>query len=66
MGVPFSLFEKAEKAVRTAYGSEDEEGVEVQDLAGLVTRPDRDTPILPESVTAAAHSPGPRRNRRSA
>jgi hypothetical protein len=60
VGVPFSLFEKAEKAVQTAYGSEDAEGVEVQELAGLVTRPDRDIPILPESVTAAAEDiPGP-------
>ena len=60
VGVPFSLFEKAEKAVQTAYGSEEAEGAEVQELAGLVTRPNGDIPILPESVTEADEDiPGP-------
>jgi len=60
VGVPFSLFEKAEKAVQAAYGSEDAEGGAEQQLAGIVTRPTADMPILPESVTGADEEiPGP-------
>ncbi|HET7105534.1 MAG TPA: hypothetical protein VFI38_01915 [Candidatus Acidoferrum sp.] len=60
VGVPFSLFEKAEKAVQAAYGPEDAGGGAEQQLAGIVARPAADIPILSESVTQADEEiPGP-------
>jgi len=60
IGVPFSMFETAEKAVKDAYGTEDREGVNSQELTGLVTRAAGNIPILPESVALPDEDiPGP-------
>jgi hypothetical protein len=54
------MFETAEKAVKDAYGTEDREGVNSQELTGLVTRPAGNIPILPESVALPDEDiPGP-------
>ncbi len=64
VGVPFSLFEKAEKAVQEAFGTEDANDPEAQELPGLVTRPSSSVAMLPESVispdeeTAGPRDPG--------
>jgi hypothetical protein len=59
IGVPFSLFEKAEKVVQEAYGTDDVEDVGAQELAGLVVRPSS-VPILPEVVNLPPEDiPGP-------
>jgi hypothetical protein len=59
IGVPFSLFEKAEKVVQETYGTDDVEDVGAQELAGLVIRPSN-VPILPEMVTLPPQDiPGP-------
>jgi len=60
IGIPFSLFEKAEKLVQQTYGTDDVEDVGAQELAGRVVAPSRNVPILPESVSLAAEDiPGP-------
>jgi hypothetical protein len=60
VGVPFTLFEKAEKAVQEAYGADETDGAEAQQFPGLVTRPPDENPILPESVTLPDEGiPGP-------
>jgi hypothetical protein len=61
VGIPFSLFEKAEKAVQEAYGREDNTNdVEEQEFPGLVKKPPGSIPILPESVTLPPEEvPGP-------
>jgi hypothetical protein len=59
IGVPFSLFEKAEKVVQETYGTDDVEDVGAQELAGLVVRPSR-VPILPEMINVPPQDiPGP-------
>jgi hypothetical protein len=60
VGVPFSLFDKAEKAVEEAYSKEDYNGAEKQEFSGLIKRPPGAIPILPESVTLPPEDvPGP-------
>jgi hypothetical protein len=60
IGVPFSLFEKAEKVVQETYGTDEIQDVGAQELAGLVARPSASVPILPESVTFPKEDiPGP-------
>ena len=60
IGVPFSLFEKAEKVVQETYGTDDVEDVGAQELAGLVVRPSGGVPILPEMVNLPPEDiPGP-------
>jgi hypothetical protein len=60
IGVPFSLFEKAEKLVQETYGTEDVEDVGAQELAGRVVERSPSVPILPESVNLPAEDiPGP-------
>ena len=60
IGVPFSLFDKAEKVVQETYGTDDVEEVGVQELAGRVLTPSRAVPILPETVNPLAEDvPGP-------
>jgi hypothetical protein len=60
VGVPFSLFEKAEKAVQEAYGTGETDGAEAQQFPGLMMRSPGDIPILPESVTLPdGDIPGP-------
>jgi hypothetical protein len=53
IGVPFSLFEKAEKVVQETYGTDDVEDVGAQELAGLVVQPPGRIPILPETKNLA-------------
>jgi len=48
IGVPFSLFEKAEKVVQETYGTDDVQDVGAQELAGQVLWPSGSVPILPE------------------
>jgi len=61
VGIPFSLFEKGEKAVQEAYGREDNTNdVEEQGFPGLVKKPPGSIPILPESVSLRPEEvPGP-------
>jgi hypothetical protein len=60
IGVPFSLFEKAEKVVQETYGTDEVQDVGAQELAGLVVRPSGRVAILPESVQLPAEDiPGP-------
>jgi hypothetical protein len=60
IGVPFSLFEKAEKVVQETYGTDDIQDVGAQELAGLVVRPSGSVPILPEMVHLPSEDiPGP-------
>ncbi len=60
IGVPFSLFEKAEKIVQETYGTDDVEDVGAQELAGRVVGPSGSVRILPETVeTPAEDIPGP-------
>jgi len=47
IGVPFSMFERAEKVVEETYGTEDVEDAGAQERSGSV-------PILPESVEVPA------------
>jgi len=67
IGVPFSLFEKAEKVVQETYGTDDVQDVGAQELAGQVLWPSRSVPILPETVQfPAGDIPGPPAARGSA
>ena len=60
IGVPFSLFEKAEKVVQETYGTDDVGDVGAQELAGLVVQPTNRVPILPEMVNLPPEDiPGP-------
>lgn len=60
VGVPFSLFDKAEKAVQETYGTGDVEEVGAQELAGRVLERSGSVPILPETVSLPAEDvPGP-------
>ena len=60
VGVPFSLFEKAEKVVQETYGTDDVQDVGAQELAGRVLAPSGSVPILPESVSLPEQDiPGP-------
>lgn len=61
VGVPFSMFERAEKAVKEAYGTDDVEDVGTQELQGLLQRPLHFRGELPESLTPAPDQdiPGP-------
>jgi len=60
IGVPFSLFETAEKVVKDAYGTEDGDGADSHELMGLVMRSAGNIPILPESVSLPDEDiPGP-------
>jgi hypothetical protein len=60
IGIPFSLFEKAEKVVQETYGTDDVQDVGAQELAGQVVRPSGRVAILPESVHLPAEDiPGP-------
>jgi hypothetical protein len=60
IGVPFSLFEKAEKVVQETYGTDDVGDIGAQELAGLVVQPSSRVPILPEMVSLPPEDiPGP-------
>lgn len=60
IGVPFSLFEKAEKVVQETYGTDDVLDVGVRELAGEPVEPSKTVPILPETVAASQDElPGP-------
>jgi len=60
VGVPFSLFEKAEKVIQEAYGTDDVQDVGVQELAGELAEHSGPVPILPASVSSAPGDlPGP-------
>lgn len=60
IGVPFSLFEKAEKVVQETYETDDVQDVGVQELAGQVIRTSRRIAILPEMVNLPPEDiPGP-------
>jgi hypothetical protein len=60
IGVPFSLFEKAEKVVQETYGTDDVQDVGAQELAGQVAWPSGSVPILPEMVNLPPQDiPGP-------
>lgn len=61
VGVPFSLFEKAENAVREAYGAEDVEDVGSGELKGLLVESGEGLQKLPETLTPAPDEdiPGP-------
>jgi len=50
VGVPFSLFSKAEKAVQETYGTDDVQDVGVQELAGRLAAPGDPVPMLPERL----------------
>jgi len=51
VGVPFSLFGKAEKAVQETYGTDDVQEVGAQELAGrLAAAPQGAIPMLPERL----------------
>lgn len=60
VGVPFSLFDQAEKVVQETYGTDDVQDVGVQELAGKVVERSGRIPILPETVNASPEDiPGP-------
>ena len=62
VGVPFSLFERAENAVKEAYGTEDVEDVGAGELKGLLVERSPDAVRkLPETLTPAPEDdiPGP-------
>ena len=60
IGVPFSLFEKAEKVVQETYGTNDVEDVGAQELSGQVIERDAGHPRLPENVELPQEDlPGP-------
>jgi hypothetical protein len=61
VGVPFSLFEKAEKAVQEAFGTEDAEERETLNLPRLLQRPRETIRKLPPALTPAGEEniPGP-------
>lgn len=60
IGVPFSLFEKAEKVVQETYGTDDVQDVGAQELAGLVVGPSSRVLAPPEMVNLQPGDiPGP-------
>jgi hypothetical protein len=61
VGVPFSLFEKAERAVQEAFGTEDAEGRETLNTPRLLEGPQETVRKLPSTLTPAAEEniPGP-------
>jgi hypothetical protein len=61
IGVPFSLFEKAETAVKEAYGTDDIEEVGTRELQKLLEDAPRQFDKLPEMLTPAESEdiPGP-------
>jgi len=61
IGVPFSLFEKAETAVKEAYGTDDIEEVGSRELQKLLVDAPRQFDTLPEILTPAESDdiPGP-------
>jgi hypothetical protein len=60
IGVPFSLFGKAEKVVQETYGIDDVQDVGAQELAGQVLWPSGSVPTLPEMVNLPPQDiPGP-------
>jgi hypothetical protein len=61
VGVPFSLFERAETAVKDAYGAEDVEDVGAGELKGLLADRTSAFQKLPETLTPPAEEdiPGP-------
>ncbi|MGB7844101.1 MAG: hypothetical protein WBL63_00670 [Candidatus Acidiferrum sp.] len=61
VGVPFSMFERAETVIKDAYGTDDVEDVGAQELQGLPQRPRSFKGELPETLTPAPEQdiPGP-------
>lgn len=61
VGVPFSLFETAEKAVQEAFGTEDAEERETLNTPRLLQSPQETVRKLPSTLTPAAEQniPGP-------
>lgn len=61
VGVPFSLFEKAEKAVQEAFGTEDAEERETLNTPRLLESPQERIKKLPATITPAPEEniPGP-------
>jgi hypothetical protein len=61
VGVPFSLFEKAEKAVQEAFGTEDAEERETLNTPRLLESPRETIRKLPATMTPAPEEniPGP-------
>ena len=60
VGVPFSLFEKAEKVIQETYSTDGVEDVGSQELAGHLVERSRTVPILPETVDSPPQDvPGP-------
>jgi len=65
VGVPFSMFERAERAVKETYGADDVEDVGTQKLQGLPQRASNSIRKLPETLTPSPEEniPGPPRAR---
>jgi hypothetical protein len=60
IGVPFSLFEKAEKVVADTYGTDDVEDVGAQELAGRIVERTSAPAGLPENIESSQQDhPGP-------
>jgi hypothetical protein len=61
VGVPFSLFEQAENAVKEAYGTDDVEDVGTEELKGLLQDRPQHPRRLPATLTPAPEEniPGP-------
>jgi hypothetical protein len=60
VGIPFSMFDKAEKVIQETYGTVNVEDVGTQELAGHLVDSSGTVPILPESVHLPAEDiPGP-------
>jgi len=60
VGVPFSLFAKAEKSVLETYGTDDVQDVGAQELVGRPATPTDVVPMLPERLKLPAETvPGP-------
>jgi len=61
IGVPFSMYERAEKVVQEAYGTQDVADVGAQEVKLLADRPIRPIRKLPETLTPAPEEniPGP-------
>jgi hypothetical protein len=61
VGVPFSLFERAENAIKEAYGTDDVEDVGAEELKGLLQDRPQHPRRLPETLTPPPEEniPGP-------
>jgi hypothetical protein len=61
VGVPFSMFERAENAVKEAYGTQDLVDIGAQELHGRLQDGSKWTPRLPETLTPVPDQdiPGP-------